>query len=32
MRIRDIIAEALAVIGIFAAGYGLWIIGYGMGW
>lgn len=31
MRIRDIIAEALAVIGIFASGYGLWIIGYGIG-
>jgi hypothetical protein len=31
MRLRDIIAEALAVIGIFAAGYGLLLIGHGMG-
>jgi hypothetical protein len=32
MRIRDIIAEALAVIGIFASGYGLLLIGHGVGW
>ena len=32
MRIRDVIAEALTVVGLFAAAYGLLLIGYGMGW
>ena len=32
MRIRDVIAEALTVVGLFAVGYGLLLIGYGMGW
>jgi hypothetical protein len=32
MKIREVIAEALAVVGLFAAGYGLLLIGHGMGW
>ena len=32
MKIREILAEALAVVGLFAVGYGLLLIGYGMGW
>jgi hypothetical protein len=32
MRIRDVIAEAIAVVCLFAVGYGLLLIGYGMGW
>lgn len=32
MRIRDIIADLFGVIAIFATGYGLLLIGYGMGW
>jgi hypothetical protein len=32
MRIRDVIAEAIAVVCLFAVFYGLLLIGYGMGW
>jgi hypothetical protein len=32
MKIREIIAEALAVVGLFAVGYGLLLVGHGMGW
>jgi len=32
MKIREIVAEALAVVGLFAVGYGLLLIGHGMGW
>jgi hypothetical protein len=32
MRIRDILAEAIATICLFAVGYGLLLIGHGMGW
>jgi|688.fasta_scaffold659063_4 hypothetical protein len=32
MRIREAIAEAIAVIALFAVGYGLLLIGHGMGW
>lgn len=31
MRIRDVLAEAIAVIALFAVGYGLMLIGYGVG-
>ena len=31
MKIREILAEALGAIAIFATGYGLMLIGYGMG-
>lgn len=31
MRIRDIIGDAIGVIAIFGAGYGLLLIGYGWG-
>lgn len=31
-RIRDIIGDLIACIAIFAIGYGLMLIGYGMGW
>lgn len=31
-RIRDILADAFGAIAIFATGYGLLLIGYGMGW
>jgi len=31
MRIRDIIGDLIGVIAIFATGYGLMLIGYGMG-
>jgi hypothetical protein len=31
MRIREIIAEALAVICIFGSGYGLLLLGHGLG-
>jgi len=31
MKLREIIADAFGVICIFAAGYGLWIIGYALG-
>jgi hypothetical protein len=32
MKIREVIAEALAIVGLFAAAYGLLLIGHGMGW
>jgi hypothetical protein len=32
MRIRDIIADLIGVIAIFGGGYGLLLIGHGMGW
>ena len=32
MRIRDILADAIGAIAIFATGYGLLLLGYGMGW
>jgi hypothetical protein len=32
MRIRDVLAEAIAVIALFSVGYGLLLIGHGMGW
>jgi hypothetical protein len=32
MRIRDVIAEALTVIALFGVGYGLLLVGHGMGW
>lgn len=32
MKIREILAEAVAVVCLFAAAYGLLLIGYGMGW
>lgn len=32
MRIRDILADAFGAIAIFATGYGLLFLGYGMGW
>lgn len=32
MRIRDIIADLIGCISIFAIGYGLLLIGHGMGW
>jgi hypothetical protein len=32
MKIREIIGEALCAVAIFASGYGLMLIGYGMGW
>jgi hypothetical protein len=32
MKIREIIAEAFAVIALFGVGYGLLLIGHGMGW
>jgi hypothetical protein len=32
MKIREVIAEALAVVGLFAVGYALLLIGHGMGW
>jgi hypothetical protein len=31
-RIRDILADLIGVIAIFATGYGLMLIGLGMGW
>lgn len=31
-RIRDILADLLACISIFAIGFGLLLIGHGMGW
>ena len=31
MKIRDIIADLIGAIAIFATGYGLLLIGYGMG-
>lgn len=31
MRIRDIIGDAIGAIAIFATGYSLLLIGYGMG-
>ncbi len=31
-RIRDAIADLIACIAIFAIGYGLMLIGLGMGW
>ncbi len=31
MRIRDILADLIACIAIFAIGYGLMLIAYGMG-
>lgn len=31
-RIRDAIADAIGAIAIFATGYGLLFLGYGMGW
>jgi hypothetical protein len=31
MKIREVIAEAIAVIALFAVGYGLLLIGYGVG-
>jgi hypothetical protein len=31
MKIREIIGEALTVVGLFAVGYGLLLIGYGFG-
>lgn len=31
-RIRDILADLIGVIAIFGGGYGLLLIGYGMGW
>jgi hypothetical protein len=31
MRIRDILADLIGVIAIFGAGYGLLLIGYGVG-
>ena len=32
MRIRDILADLIGVIAIFGGGYGLLLIGHGMGW
>lgn len=32
MRIRDIIADLIGAICLFAAGYGLMLLGYGFGW
>jgi hypothetical protein len=32
MKIREIIGEALCAVAIFAAGYGLLLVGHGMGW
>lgn len=32
MRIREILGDMIGVIAIFATGYGLLLIGYGMGW
>lgn len=32
MRIRDFIGDLIGVIAIFGTGYGLMLIGYGMGW
>lgn len=32
MRIRDIIADLIGVVALFGAGYGLLLIGHGMGW
>jgi hypothetical protein len=32
MRIRDILAEAIATVCLFAVGYGLMLITYGAGW
>jgi hypothetical protein len=31
-RIRDILADLIGVIAIFAIGWGLMLIAYGMGW
>lgn len=31
-RIRDILADLIGVIAIFAAGYGLLLVGHGVGW
>lgn len=32
MRIRDIVGDLIGVIAIFGTGYGLLLIGCGMGW
>jgi hypothetical protein len=32
MRIRDILAEAIATVCLFAVGYGLLLIAHGAGW
>lgn len=32
MRIRDVIADLIGAASIFGTGYGLLLIGYGMGW
>ena len=32
MKIREIIGEALCAVAIFGGGYGLLLIGHGMGW
>jgi hypothetical protein len=32
MRIRDILADLIGVIAIFGIGYGLMLIGHGLGW
>lgn len=32
MRIRDIIADAIGVVLLFVAGYGLMVLLYGFGW
>lgn len=31
-RIRDILADLIACVAIFAIGYGLFLIGHGLGW
>ena len=32
MKIREVIGEALCAVAIFAAAYGLLLVGHGMGW
>lgn len=32
MRIRDLLADLIGVICIFGTGYGLLLIGHGLGW
>lgn len=32
MKIRDILADLIGAVAIFAIGYGLLFLGYGMGW
>ena len=32
MTIKEIIADVMGVIALFGTGYGLMLIGYGMGW